>query len=438
MSRFCTRCGARNEDDAGFCEQCGAALHAGPQSGSTPAAGPGPSANPSASPPPRPPRGGGAAPDVAPLRAARRRGLPKLVWAAAAGVVVLAGAGTAAWMFLGRLQPPTQAEIDAIGAQWLGAHQADLAGSACLSNFVYGADPVYVSTFSMPTRNWLDVLVKAGVYAPPTVSGPYQLRYTHGPQAATAIRDGRLCLAQGPRIAKISMRPVTLPQLQAAGLPWLQGGKSTLDRFRELRITIAWQQQAAWAQWPQVRQEDPQFDPAPKEKVLLLHTRAGWKDLSDPASRQYTTPALRKLAGQPEPGAAGGQSAPAAAAMPEHHSGMFSWLSGLFSFGDPARKLPGEFYQDIQSGHPGAAYALLGPQMQILGPDAMKMLLSAAREQLDAAGGLDRVEVQGESADGAHGKIVRFVIKLHNGEQHPGALRAREIHGKWYIDSFTP
>ncbi len=432
MSRFCTRCGTRNEDDAGFCEQCGAPLRATPQPGATAGSGPGRSPDPA-----RPPRTGGDPHAVAQPRAARRRGVPKLVWSAAAGVVVLAGAGTAAWMFLGRIQPPTKAEVDAIGAQWLGSHQAALAGSACLSNFVYGADPVYVSTFSMPTRNWLDVLVKAGVYAPPTLNGPYQLRYTHGPQAASAIRAGQLCLAQGPRIAKLSVRPVTLPQLQASGLRWLQGGASTLERFRELRITIGWQQQAAWAVWPQVRQEDPQFDPAPEERVILLHTRAGWKALDDPANGRYTVPELRKLAGDPGAGAADGQSAPAPAAMPGHHAGMFSWLSRLFSFGDPARKLPGEFYQDIQSGHPDAAYALLGPQMRVLGPDAMKMFLSAARGQLDAAGGLASVEVQSETSAGARGKIVRFVVKLRNGEQHPGVLRASQSHGKWYIDSMS-
>lgn len=432
MSRFCTQCGARNADDAAFCEQCGAPLRAAAQPGSAPGSGAGPSPG---SPAPR--RAGGDPPAAAQPRAARRRGVPKLVWAVAAAVVVLAGAGTAAWMVLGRIRAPTQSELDTIGRQWLSAHQADLMNSACLSNFVYGDDPVYVSTFSMPTRNWLDVLVKAGVYAAPTPNGPYQLRYSHGPQAANFIRGGRLCLAQAPKIAKLSVHAVTLPQLQADGLPWLHVGKSALGHFRELRISVGWQQLAAWAQWPQVRQEDPQFDPAPQEKVILLHTSSGWKDLSDPASRPYTIPALRELAGRPGPGATGGQSAPAAAAMPEHHAGMFSWLSGLFSFGDPARKLPGEFYQDIQSGHPDAAYALLGPQMQVLGPDAMKLLLSAARQELDAAGGLDSVDVRSETSDGAHAKIVRFVVKLHNGEQQPGVLRASEIHGKWYIDSIA-
>ncbi len=48
---FCSRCGARNDDDAKYCEKCGADLSAMPRPSAS--VGP-PAATPPAGPPPRP------------------------------------------------------------------------------------------------------------------------------------------------------------------------------------------------------------------------------------------------------------------------------------------------------------------------------------------------------------------------------------------------
>ncbi len=357
-----------------------------------------------------------------------------LLLAGLAGVVVLAAAGTAAWMFLGRIRPPSQADIDTIGTNWLSAHRVQLLDSACLSNFPYATDPVYVANYDGATRNWLDTLVRAGVYAGPTPNGPFQLRYTHGPQAATYVQAGRLCLAQGPKLLQTSVRPVSLQDLQAQGLGELAQHKGALEHLRLLHLSLGWQQVAPFASWPQVQQVDPQFQPAPQSDLLLIDTSAGWKDVRDPADAAAVDPALRKLAGQSMVAAQGvaqlpSSTQPAAA----QGGGLFSWLRNLFSFGHPERKLPSEFFDDIQSGNYDAAYALFGPQVQIVGRDKMRMALSLQHEALAAAGGVAGVEVSGETDAGPNTKVINFVLKLHDGEQKQGSMSVSKIHGKWYI-----
>ena len=351
-----------------------------------------------------------------------------------AGVVVLAGAGTAAWMFLGRIRPPSQADIDAIGANWLNAHRAALLDSACLSNFPYANDPVYVGNYDSGTRNWLDTLVRAGVYAGPTPNGPFQVRYTHGPQAATYVQAGRLCLAQGPKLLQTSVRPVSPQDVQAQGLGELAQHKGALEHLRLLHLSLGWQQVAPFATWPQIQQADPQFNPAPQGDLLLIDTSAGWKDVRDPANAATVDPALSKLAGQAVVPAQGAAQQPSnGQPVAAQGSGMFSWLRNLFSFGHPERKLPSEFFDDIQSANYDAAYALLGPQMQIVGRDKMRMGLSLQHEALAQAGGVAGVDVTGETDAGSDTKVIQFVLKLHDGEQRQGAMSVSKIHGKWYI-----
>ncbi len=343
-----------------------------------------------------------------------------------AGVVVLAGAGTAAWMFLGRIRPPSKADMEAIGTNWLNAHRAALLDSACLTNFPYATDPVYVANYDAATRNWLDTLVRAGVYAGPTPNGPFQVRYTHGPQAAAYVRAGRLCLAQGPKLLQTSIRPASLQDLQAQGLGELAQHKGTLEHLRMLHLSLGWQQVAPFAGWPQVHQADPQFNTAPEGDLLLIDTREGWKDASDPANTATVGPALRKLEGAPEQPI---NSQPAAA----QSGGLFSWLRNLFSFGHPERKLPSEFFEDVQSANYDGAYALLGPQMQIVGRDKMRMGLSLQHEALNQEGGVAGVEVTGETDAGPDTKVIQFVLKLHDGQSRQGSMSVSKIHGKWYI-----
>ncbi len=272
MSRFCTQCGTRNEDDAAFCEQCGAPLH-----------------KPAVAPAPLPPV-------VAPVGAApapRRGPGPKALWATLASVVVLAAAGGGAWWALaGGSAPPTGAELDAAGAFWLSNHKPDLMASACLSNFNYAADPVYVGNYDLATRRWLDTLVRAGVYTAAVPNGPFQLRYSHGPKAATYIRGHSLCLAQTPQVAHVALGDAAAAWKLPAGatVP-----RAVLDVMQQAHVTVRWTGLAPWAQWPQVHAMDPGFDVAPQGDQALVKTQAGWVALGDPAHAVQERAALLKF-----------------------------------------------------------------------------------------------------------------------------------------------
>ncbi|WP_293765138.1 zinc ribbon domain-containing protein [uncultured Aquitalea sp.] len=189
MARFCSECGQPKEDaEALFCTNCGHRFGAA----ATPqiVAAPEPAVVP-ASP---------AAP-AKPLPRISKRALA--LTGGALALVTAIGSG-AAWY----LRPPAatpEAYTAAINS-YLASHREQTQDKVCLANFPYGTNPVVTNAADGQTNHWLGLLVKAGLYGQPEslLDGFWpKLRYQQTAKGQAAVKNGRLCLAQGLKVAGI-------------------------------------------------------------------------------------------------------------------------------------------------------------------------------------------------------------------------------------------
>lgn len=187
MARFCTKCGTRNENHARFCEQCGNPI-APAATALTPA--------PVAEAP--------AATATAGSRPGQRRLLAGGIVVAALTLVV---GGLAWWM-----TPETASE--ASFARAINAHFANDAKARdkilCTGNLPYEKDPIRVDEYNRSTRQYMDMLVQAGVYGAPQQesSGGYVPRthfvYALSEEGKKWVRSNRLCLGAGLKAKQVS------------------------------------------------------------------------------------------------------------------------------------------------------------------------------------------------------------------------------------------
>lgn len=421
MPRFCTQCGAKNADDARFCEQCGAPLR--------------PAAAPPASP--------AAPPPIAPQPATAERSRAAL-WALAAMSVLLVAAAALAWFVFTRGDAPSSAELQAAAKAWLQDHQAALLrDDACVRNFNYAANPVYVNGFDQNTQQWLDALVKAGVYtAPVNVQNGFfaQLRYAHGPQAARYIRDGALCVADGLRIERV--QPLLPGENTAGSLP---DGVKLPEGWALARVELVWSGLPAWAQQPPVSSQFPKLS-APLAQTIFLHkTAQGWVLPSPTEELAMRAQLAVRGAGDAlgesiqqwgqqlsEAGKALREQAAAPRVQSAQSGGVFDWLKNLFGFGDPVRRIPAQFYGDVQNGRFDAAYAMLGPQMQIFGPDKMRALFTHTKAQIAAKGGIRDITVVAVTEQGDR-RRVRFVVHYGDGSEENQTMLVGKVGEQWRI-----
>lgn len=430
MPRFCTKCGTKNADDAKFCENCGAPLqradapHTAPQVPVPPVA-PAAAPSPAAVPGPRPARS-------------------PMVWLVAVLAVVLVLTAGLAWWVFERSTGPTQAQVSAAANLWLRRNQPQLLRDACLRNFNYAADPVFVNSFDQGTRQWLDALVKAGIYTPPQkVQSGFmtQFKYSHGPQAASHIRDGALCAASGLAIDSVRVLPPDSPQMRN-GLP--DAVKLPRDwAFAE--VTLHWTGLAPWTRQEPFSAQFTRLSSNLQQVIMLRKSDQGWvlpseaevlaqqAQLAALSAGAQVNQAARQL-GNALGGAAqvsgGGQDAvPQATAQA---GGFFHWLRNLFGFGDPATRLPPEFFSAVMEGRTQDAYALLGPNMQILGPDKMRMAMQSMQQQFQSKGGLKDVKTD-QVSDVPEGKRVTYVLHFGDGTQESGAMIVGKMGDQWRI-----
>lgn len=423
MTRFCTRCGAKNADDAKFCAACGAALRA-------------PDALPTTAPV-----------SVQPVALPVRGGLSQR-----AGMLVLSGmalllvvVAVVAWLVLGRSNGPSSAELRAAANTWLQQHQADLLQQdACVRNFNYAANPVFVNSFDQNSQNWLSALVKAGIYtAPQTVQAGFatQLKYSYGPQATRYIRDGALCVADGLAVQDMQV-------LQPGSAAWaerLPAGTKLPEDWALVRLKLQWSGLASWAQQEPVSYQFTRLSAPLQQDLLLRKTQQGWV-LPSPSEELGMQAQLGILSaggaigqavqqfGQQLGNAAQAFGGPASAPAAQSTSspGFFAWLKNLFSFGDPVRRLPEQFYGDVQSGRFDAAYGLLGPQLQILGPDKMKVALAQAQAQIKARGGVRSITVRNVTDQGGN-RQVQFTVQYGDGTQQNQTMLVGRVGEQWRI-----
>ncbi|MCC7600661.1 zinc ribbon domain-containing protein [Janthinobacterium sp. FW305-129] len=182
MAHFCTQCGTAHTPDARFCDECGKAVNVAPA--------PVPASAPAATP--------------APSRVKRRH---VIIAGSALAVLIVAG-GALAWL----LAPEAASASSfsrAIDAH-LAADEAARDKLLCLSNLPYQKEEIRVASYDSSTRQWLDILVRSGLYAAPVEQGSggwvaqSQFVYALAAPGKAALRGDKLCVATGVKVAKVS------------------------------------------------------------------------------------------------------------------------------------------------------------------------------------------------------------------------------------------
>ena len=181
MAQFCHTCGTKNEDEAAFCENCGAPLR----------------------------KRAATALNPTPAQPTTSRPRRKLVIGSAAAVgVVLALAGGTVWW----LQPPAASAAVLGTALKASAPGVDTGERmVCISNGLpYGQSDINVGGMDQRTRQWMEALVEAGLYtdAGEVLSGgffPQTLRrYESTAELSKWARNRRLCVAGGLEASKVT------------------------------------------------------------------------------------------------------------------------------------------------------------------------------------------------------------------------------------------
>ncbi|MGK5035302.1 zinc-ribbon domain-containing protein [Janthinobacterium sp. LB3P118] len=179
MAHFCTKCGTAYAPGARFCDECGNTL---------PAAA-------AAAPAPVRPAGAGV----------QRR---HLILAGGVLAVLIVAGGALAWL----LAPEAASASSfsrAIDAH-LAADEAARDKLLCLTNLPYQKEEIRVASYDSSTRQWLDILVRGGLYSAPVEqsSGGWlaqsQFVYALAAPGKAALRGDKLCVAKGVKVAKVS------------------------------------------------------------------------------------------------------------------------------------------------------------------------------------------------------------------------------------------
>ena len=179
MAHFCTKCGTAYAPGARFCDECGNTLPAAAAAAPAPAS---------------------------PARAGVQR-RHVMIAGGVLAVVIVAG-GALAWL----LAPEAASASSfsrAIDAH-LTADEAARDKLLCLTNLPYQKEEIRVASYDSSTRQWLDILVRSGLYAAPVEqsSGGWvaqsQFVYALAAPGKAALRGDKLCVAKGMKVAKVS------------------------------------------------------------------------------------------------------------------------------------------------------------------------------------------------------------------------------------------
>jgi hypothetical protein len=278
MASFCKACGTELSPGAAFCEECGKPVAAGtPQTHET---------KPAATEP------------APPFRL--RPGLAR--WAAIAAVLVIAG-GTGLFFMLRETPLP---EGDAL-AKLLDNNELTRTERTCLKNFDYSKSPVNVANRDNGTKEWLDFLVRSGIY-----TGPRQIsqtrgffyeelwQYEHAEGAAKAIKGKRLCFASGLAVDRVEYREIQ----RKTDYPIVVG-----------KVIYHYANQAPWSKTEEARRLGPEQLAESNETQVFLRLKDGQWQAGEPTKRE-----INELNGNTQPA----KSAKASNTGPGMLDGLFS------------------------------------------------------------------------------------------------------------------
>jgi zinc-ribbon domain len=327
MAIFCTQCGTQNNDDAAFCENCGAATRAVERP--VPAAVVNPSAPLAAKP------------------AAARSMLALYVVAGVFGLLLLGGMATYFWLAppaasSGNLLVAVKAEfadekIRLVKNGWVGL---------CDKKIDYSQSRVALREYDNTTRDLMNALVVAGLYSGPEIKTTNNgfFRQTQLEYQATAElekwRDGkRLCLAK--QVEVVNVTQIETPKEEVLDA-------DSEIKFRTVRAKIVYQTTgtAPWLERTEVQR-------------AMLDPATGWNfkngDLSKIAPVRFVAhdgqwianaKQIKALADASYPSV---KRSPAQAAQSSAAPGdLFAKLARLFDFG--GHPLKGTWQADTSSG----------------------------------------------------------------------------------------
>ncbi|MCC7684126.1 zinc ribbon domain-containing protein [Janthinobacterium sp. FW305-128] len=180
MAQFCKQCGTAHAPDARFCDECGKAVNAAPVPSPASAATPA-------------------------LSGVKRR---HVVIAGGVLAAVIVAGGALAWLLA-----PEAASASSFGRAidaHLAADEAARDKLLCFTNLPYQKEEIRVASYDSSTRQWLDILVRGGLYNAPVEqsSGGWlaqsQFVYALAAPGKAALRGDKLCVAKGVKVAKVS------------------------------------------------------------------------------------------------------------------------------------------------------------------------------------------------------------------------------------------
>lgn len=268
MANFCTKCGTTLDPAARFCDNCGAPVM-------TPAAASPAGASMPATPPVHPVGatmsvGGGTRSTAAPAMSRKM-----ITVVAAATVAVIAGGALLSYVLAP--EAASQASFTRAVGEYLARNPATGDRLACIGNLPYRTDPIRVAEYDRGTREWMETLSSAGLYAPAVTEsgGGYfpqtQFVYKLTDTGRASIRDGKLCAAAGIETASVT--------------GFDNVNKSATPPTAIARATLALRQEAPWlAKSPRRAEITHRFGmDAMKLNVPLVLTDKKWRVSDQPA-----------------------------------------------------------------------------------------------------------------------------------------------------------
>lgn len=318
MQNFCTQCGTSNTAENAFCEGCGHALN-----------------KPQAAAPLVTPTGGAAELGLAPVRPPRQPWSPRavrLALGAVASVVVVGGVG-----LYFALAAPTASRSQLLELTQAAYSESTLRAKMfelCLNNMNYGGAAVNVNPSDDRTREWMDLLAKAGVYsaAEEVTTGGFfvqqRLQYTAQPELAKWRRGSSLCLAKS--VAVVDVVDIQPPKETPLS------GKKDAPRMYVVKANAVFQ-----------AHDIPSWLSQPEVQVAVQARLGDWKleggQLRSVSEQQFayhdgawiTGADMGKAATQlrNEAEKSGRGNAREEFASPSSSGGFFSGLAKIFSFG---------------------------------------------------------------------------------------------------------
>lgn len=388
MTIFCTKCGSKNEDGAGFCENCGSALRA-------PVVPPAvmPTSSPSLSAPAST-YASGTAPVIKNPKKALYIGLT-------VAAVLIAGSGG---LYLA-IAPPAATSAKLTAAAKDGYNPAQLAQykrELCLSNMNYSLNEFNVAENNQNTLTWLNALVSAGLYkaAVPVSSGGFfpqtLMQYVPTPELAKWRQGSQLCLAKDIEITDVV--DIEKPQEEVLG----GGTDATKVLTVKAKLLLQAGNAAPWLDKTDVleaiapRIEGWEYKSAKLQKQVP--DMFGLKDGKWTTGPAYKSELQKQLRDSQR--SANGHNRNEEASQKNFFSGLSSSLSGLFSFG--GHPLKGAWRLDTKGMGPGMGSDYLkssGIDVRMtFTSDAMETAGSSIKCKFEVDGDRVKVTPEGQAA----------------------------------------